>query len=116
MSTTDELPLRLPAPEVSPEEIERVCAWLRGRGWMRAVEIETALGIDDRRLRAIAEHSEARILSSPGRAGYRFFDREALPDAERAIHAFGSQIRKMEARRAGYVLRYHNFARSNPTK
>ena len=106
-----ELNLKLSAPEVTAEEVEQLVDYLRGRGWCTARQIESATGVDDRKVRAIAEHSEGRILSGPGCPGYRYFDKEALPFAERAIACIESQAAKMTKRAIAYRQRYHRFAR-----
>lgn len=105
-----ELGLKIPGPEVAPEEVEKLVEFLRGRGWLRAAEIEAALGTNDRKLRAIAEHSEGRILS--GQRGYRLFDRTTpLAEADLAAAWLESQGRKMLLRGAAIRRVYHRYAR-----
>jgi len=106
-----ELDIKLPAPSVTPAEVEQLVEFLTGKGWLTARQIFEALGIDDRRLRAIAEHSDGRILSGPGCPGYRYFDRDALPHAEHAIACIESQAKKMLLRAVAYRTRYHRYAR-----
>jgi len=105
-----ELDIKTPAPEVTTEEVEQLVEFLEGKGWLTARQIAAAIGLDDRRLRAIAEHSAGRILSGPGCPGYRYFDKTALPHAEHAIACFESQATKMFKRAAAYRQRYHRFA------
>jgi hypothetical protein len=112
MPETPELGLREAAPEVSAEEVAALTTWLRGRGWVKAREIEAALGIDERKLRAMAEHSDGEILSGPGCPGYRRFDREtSLGDADRAASRLESQGRKMLLRAGTIRRRLHRYAR-----
>lgn len=111
MTTQIELPLSSKAPRITPQEVERVCTWLQGRGWVTAAELREQLGLNDRQMRVVVEHAGYRILSGPGHAGYRYFDAEALPEVDAICNAMSSQIRKMTARVAGYRSRYHHYAR-----
>ena len=76
----EQLQLDLAKPErrgvvADPADIELLCDWLRGRGWVRAVTIETYFPTwkspDHRYVRAVASQSGGRILSFPGSPGYR---------------------------------------------
>jgi hypothetical protein len=108
MSENLELDFSHRPPKPSVDEVDAVCAFLQGKGWIRAAQIEQEIDIDDRRMRVLAEKSEGRILS--GQKGYRFYD-EATP-LEEASHAANwliSQGKKMirrgiTVRRRGYVL------------
>jgi hypothetical protein len=101
------------APEIDPSEVAALCCWLRGRGWQKAREIEAALGIDERKLRAMAEHSDGEILSGPGCPGYRLFDGEtSLGDAERAAGRLRSQGEKMIRRAMSIGRRMHRYGRA----
>jgi len=105
-----ELGLMITAPDVSPEEVDAICAFLHGKGWLRAAEIADATEIDDRRMRAIAEASDGRILS--GQKGYRFYDETTPADeADRAAAWLESQAKKMLKRGAAIRRRYHRYAR-----
>lgn len=105
-----ELGLTISGPEVTPEDVQEMARFLAGRGWLRAAEIEAATGVNDRRMRAIAEHSAGRILS--GQAGYRLFDRSTpLEEADRAASWLESQGRKMLLRGAAIRRLYHRYAR-----
>jgi hypothetical protein len=82
---TPELALPMTAPDISVAEVDALCAHIAGRGWLTARQLESELGLDDRKVRAIAEHSDGRILSGPGCPGYKLFDGSAsLADAIRA--------------------------------
>jgi hypothetical protein len=110
MNDDNPLGLRLPAPEVTPEEIERVFSYLQGREWVVARVICEALGMDDRRLRKIAEWSDGRILSGPGCPGYRAFDdRARIQDADHAACTLEGQALRMLKRAASIRRRYHRF-------
>jgi hypothetical protein len=105
-----ELGLRIAGPDVRPEEVDGLIAFLRGKGWMKAVEIAAAAGVSERKMRAIAEHSEGRILS--GQAGYRYLDQSVpIEEVDRAATWLESQGKKMLVRGAEIRRRYHRFAR-----
>jgi hypothetical protein len=106
-----ELKLKLPAPVVTEAEVDALCAHLDGRGWQTAKQLEQALGLDDRKLRAIAEHSDGRVLSGPGSPGYRLFTREALADADRCAALHESQAKRQLQRAAAIRRRFHRYAR-----
>jgi hypothetical protein len=107
-----ELSIKMPAPEVSAAEVDALCEFLRGKGWIKAAQIEAELSINDRKLRAIAEHSDGRILSGPGCPGYKLFDgRTELIEADLAASRLESQARLMIKRAAAYRCRIHRFAR-----
>lgn len=105
-----ELGLIIAGPEVSAAEVNEMCAYLRGKGWLKAVMIDAATGVDDRKMRVIAEHSEGRILS--GQKGYRLFERATpLEEADRAASWLESQGKKMLMRGAAIRRLYHRYAR-----
>jgi hypothetical protein len=98
---------------VSPEEVESLCAWLAGKAWTKAAQIDAELGINERKVRAIAEHSDGRILSGPGCPGYKLFDGAAsIADADRAASQLESQARKMLKRAGTIRRRFHRYARA----
>lgn len=112
-TTQDEMDLSAKAPKFDPSELAALCAWLRGRGWKKAKEIEAELGIDDRKVRVLAEHSDGEILSGPGCPGYRLFDGEtSLGDAERAAARLRSQGEKMIRRALSIHRRLHRHGRA----
>jgi hypothetical protein len=94
------------APEVTQAEVDAFCSWLRGRGWVRAAEIEAACGLDERKIRAIAEHSDGALLS--GQKGYRLNDESATADeVNRSSGWLLAQGKKM-IRRAMAQKRHHH--------
>jgi hypothetical protein len=112
MEIPGELEIRIPAPEVSPAEVDQVCEFLRGKGWVKAAVIEEALKINDRKLRAITEHSEGRILSGPGCPGYKLFDGHTeIGEADHAASRLESQAKHMLTRAMTYRRRIHRLAR-----
>lgn len=83
-------------PVVDAAEVAALINWLRGKGWQTSSQIAAALGLEERRLRALAEHSDGEILSGPGCPGYCIFDATtSLGDADRAAGRLESQASKM---------------------
>jgi hypothetical protein len=109
---TAELGLKMAAPLVDQADIDALAAWLSGRDWQTARQIEAELGMDERQIRAIAEHSDGLILSGPGCPGYRLFDSQTrIGDADRAAGRLESQAKKMLTRSSQIRRRIHRFAR-----
>lgn len=98
-------------PVVTEDQVGILLRYLSGKGWVFARKIKVDLGLHDRRVRAIAEHSDGRILSGPGCPGYRLFTREALPDADVAASRLESQANRMRARAVAIRRRFHLFGR-----
>lgn len=109
MSTvTTELPLKLAAPAVSDGDVDRLCDWLAGNGWLKASQLCAQLGIDDRTLRAIASASKGRILS--GQRGYRLFDASVTrAEVEESTGRLYSQGMDMLRRAQDQWRRYHSL-------
>lgn len=105
-----DLPVKQAAPEVSAEEVDFLCRFLGGKGWLTARELGEFLAFDERVLRVLAEHSDGRVIS--GQKGYRLFDRTTpLDEADRAASWLESQGKKMLLRGAAIRRRYHRYAR-----
>jgi hypothetical protein len=105
-----ELGLRIAGPDVEPEEIEGMIAQLRGKGWLKAAEIEAIHGVSDRKMRVIAEHSRGRIIS--GQNGYRLLERTTpIEEVDQAATWLESQGKKMLRRGAEIRRYYHRYAR-----
>lgn len=105
-----DLPVKAPVPEVTPGEIDALCEFLQGKGWLNAQTLKNMLGLDERAIRTLAEHSDGRIIS--GQKGYRLFDRTTpLEEADRAAGWLESQGKKMLMRGAAIRRRYHRYAR-----
>ena len=95
-------------PQGSADQVDAVCAYLTGKGWIKAKVIEQEIEIDDRRMRVLAEQSKGRIIS--GQKGYRFFDpATSIEDAYRAANRLISQGKKMIARGVEIQLRIHSY-------
>ena len=104
----------LPVPEVSKEEIDRVCDHLKGKGWVKAGQIEAELGkkMNERKIRKIAEFSEGRILSRPGLPGYKLLTPATeIAEVDLCASCLESQGRKMLLRGTQIRRRFHRYAR-----
>ena len=107
-----ELSMRTPAPKVTPDQIARVVAELGFKGtWMTADELAIALGMNDRKVRAIADAAMPQIVSFPGSPGYRLFQHCTVAEITRCIDAFQSQGRDMLKRAVLYSTAYHRRLR-----
>lgn len=105
-----ELGMRIEGPEVKPSEVDAMCEFLRGKGWLRAADIQEATGTGDRKMRAIAEHSDGRIIS--GQSGYRFLDRSTpIDEVDAAASWLEGQAKRMLDRARAIRRRYHRYAR-----
>jgi len=47
------------APAVGDSDVDRLCDWLAGNGWLKASQLCAQLDIDDRTLRAIGKWVES---------------------------------------------------------
>lgn len=97
-------------PPVSADQVDALCAYLEGKGWVKASMIEAEIEIDERKVRRLAEKSDGRILST--NRGYRLFDEKVtLEDAHDAADRLISQGRNMIKRGISIRRRYHQFRR-----
>lgn len=104
-----EIGFKMSGPEVEPAEIAAMIDFLRGKGWLKAAEIDAAVHVSDRKMRVIAEHSDGRIIS--GQSGYRLLDRSTpIEDVDRAASWLESQGKKMLLRGAAIRRYYHRYA------
>lgn len=105
---TGELPLTLPAPEVSPEEVARLVGILSGaEGWMTAKEIAARLGVSDRHVRLVASAACPAVVSFPGSRGYKLWQLCEVGEILHCIEAFESQGKDMIKRAVMYRQAYH---------
>ena len=111
---TTELGIRIPAPAVSAGDVDRLCDWLTGAGWVRAAMLCDLLKVDDRTLRAIASASKGRILS--GQRGYRLFDRTVtLAEVSESAGRLHSQGMDMLRRAQDQWRVYHSLTAAKVT-
>ena len=95
--------LKLPSsfPQAPAErEIERLVSHLDAAGdqWLTAAEIAKALGIGDRTVRKLAEHSQGRIVSAPGCPGYRHLHHTTVEQIAEIRNRLASQAKAMMRR------------------
>ncbi len=124
---TADLGLKLPAPEVSTEQVEQlVNVLLRGlhwlpekertqaNGWMTAAQIASQMeGISDRKVRMIASAAAAAVVSFPGSPGYKLWGACTVDEINHAIEAFEAQARDMIKRANLYRRAYHRRFRGS---
>jgi hypothetical protein len=109
-TTTGELALKLPAPEVTTEEIANLVGRLRVEGaWMTAAELAAAMGagMSDRRVRKIASAAAPAVVSYPGSPGYKLWQLCSVEEINHCINALESQGRDMIKRAVLYRQAYH---------
>lgn len=116
-----DLGLKLPAPEVSPEQVERLVAVLRkglhwlteeerlkAGQWMTAAQIASQLtDVSDRTVRKIASAAAPAVVSFPGSPGYKLWAACSLEEINHAIEAFEAQATDMIKRANLYRQAYH---------
>lgn len=126
MNDTALLPgIKLAAPQISIEEIERVVAVLAkgqlrpGKDnapptldfWMTAEEIAAAIGASlsfERRVRKIASAAAPRIVSFPGSPGYKLWENCLNEEINHCIDSIQSQADDMAKRAQVYRRAYHS--------
>jgi hypothetical protein len=105
------------APDFSQEDLDRVVAYLRGKGWVPRHQIEADLGMNERRVRLVAEHSDGEILSGPGTPGYKLFTRSTTyADVDLCTRTIESQIKRMMTRLSSIRRRHHRYGISAPAE
>lgn len=110
MSENLELDFSHRPPQVSCDQVDALCAYLTGKGWVKATTIESEAEISERHVRRLAERSDGRILS--GQKGYRLFDSSVtLDEADHAANWLISQGKTMIRRGLAIRRRFHQFAR-----
>lgn len=114
---TAELPLHLPSPEVSAEEVAQLVAVLtEAAGWLTAKEIAAQMGegVSDRTVRAIASAACPAVVSFPGSRGYKLWQLCEIGEINHCIEAFESQGSDMIKRAVLYRQAYHRRFRGAP--
>lgn len=125
-----DLGLKLPAPEVTPEQVEQLVAVLvigaktepknereRKRieaGWMTAEEIAAQIpDATERSVRRIASAAAPAVVSFPGSPGYKIWAKCSVDEINHAIEAFESQARDMIKRAHLFRQAYHRRFRAS---
>jgi hypothetical protein len=102
------------APKISEGEIVTMMNALRGRGWLKSGQLGAKTPDEKRRLRAISEASNGRIVSWPGSPGYKLFDECVPEEFLRGDNATRSAVRKMLAKWSAILRRMHGRGISFP--
>lgn len=111
-----DLGLKLPAPEVSPEQVEQLVAVLREgpadkeewTGWMTAAEIAGKIeGATERKVRKTASAAAPAVVSFPGSPGYKLWASCTVAEINHAIASFEAQATDMIRRANLYRRAYH---------
>lgn len=84
------------APKVQPGEADQFVELLRGRGWRTAIQLGARRDSERRKIRAIAEASNGRILC--GQYGYALTAEASQEDVSHCIARMRSQATKMNKR------------------
>lgn len=120
MTGTDELPLKLPEPEVSAAEIAQLTRVLfAAGGWLTAREILAQLNWAQaehvmRKIRLIASAAAPAVVSYPGSPGYKLWSLCTVEEINHCIEAFESQGKDMLKRAVAYRQAYHQRFRGAP--
>jgi hypothetical protein len=106
-------------PRVSPEEVAALQKLLASAGcWLTAARISALAAPDfrwcDRRVRAIANASEGRIIS--GQPGYKLARLATLKEIQHAIDWLRHQAKEMQARALQIDRVYHGKLRTDATE
>lgn len=109
------------APSIDPSEIARVCLLLEGAGWLTAEDIaahffflqsdQPVTESHKRRIRAIANASEGRILSYPGSKGYKLTREATVIEIQTATAKLRHQAGEMHQRALEIDRVYHGKKR-----
>jgi hypothetical protein len=110
MTVQLDLKLAPPIPEVTPSEVERLLARLRGAGWQTARALGAQKESDKRRLRAIAEASEGQIIS--GQRGYKLTLEATLPEIDETVWLKRQGEKMIQRYLAIQRIRHQHFASS----
>lgn len=110
-----ELGLKLPAPAVTPAQIEQLVAVLRdGGGWMTAAEVAAQIEhATERSVRKVASAAAPAVVSYPGSPGYKLWADCTVDEINHAIEAFESQARDMIKRANLFRQAYHRRFRAS---
>jgi hypothetical protein len=87
------------------DEVLRLVALLSIHGWMKADRITALTSWPDRKIRAIANASEGRIIS--GQNGYQLTNKADAEEVRHSVNWLESQARHMLARAVQIRRSYH---------
>lgn len=130
MIETLDLGLKLPAPAVTPEQVEQLGVVLkagplgepkderdrkrRAAGWMTAEEIAALMPeATERTVRKIASAAAPTVVSYPGSPGYKLWAACTVEEINHAIASFEAQATDMIKRANLYRRAYHKRFRGD---
>lgn len=88
-----------PPPPPADAEVSALIKYLHDNpGFHTRHQLAAALGLSERKVRQLAEHSEGYIMSAPGSPGYCHFDHCPIEIAARINESLISQGKLMIAR------------------
>lgn len=128
------LPVKMPEPAVSPDEVEQLVtilagapAWLKAqqendpeakdaKGWLTAKQIAGQMGEDatERWVRKVASAAAPAVVSYPGSPGYKLWQLCSVEEISHCIESFESQGKDMFKRSVLYRRAYHARFRGAP--
>ncbi len=88
------------------EEVEQLCGLLQGNGWMPGSLIRHTLPWSERKVRAVANAANGRVMSFPGSPGYRLTVEASSEERDEAVAKLLHQSGEM-IDRAGAIGRVH---------
>jgi len=97
---TTQLELKMHAPEPpDAAEVAWLVSWLHARpGFHPAKEIAGMTGVNDRKIRQLAEHADGAIVSGPGSPGYCHTAHCPPEVLSRVVRSLESQAKRMLGR------------------
>ena len=84
------------APTVAVDDVRLLLGVLRGAGWVNAKLLARLTGYDDRKLRAVANASDGRVIS--GNAGYKLTKEATNEEINECVGRLKAQADKMVMR------------------
>ncbi|HEY1791528.1 MAG TPA: hypothetical protein VGG34_01305 [Opitutaceae bacterium] len=107
--------LEMAGAPVTEEEIDKICRFLVGRGWVKREFIAQENRLHIRRLAAIAEASDGRIMRSPGSPGYKLLSSSCeIAEVDACASRWESAGKKYLQQGLALRRRYHRYTRLAP--
>jgi hypothetical protein len=104
---TEQLDLLSYRPAGRSPEFYQLVEFLKDGAWRTRRQIHTALGLNDRTVRIVAEESEGWIISGP--KGFRYLPKAQPADVDQFTATMISQGRKMIRRALATKKLYHSL-------
>lgn len=90
----------------TPQDVERLIAKLSGKGWLNASTLKPLTGWNDRKIRAVANASNGRVIS--GQKGYRLTSEATRAEIDHACNWLRHQATEMQRRAQQIVMAANN--------